>query len=390
MGTLIDQSKVGVKHRLQARDRVGTRPATEAIETFLRRAYDLFGDSRVKKDVVQLLEMFYFYKIGRDGNIPSSGKQAVIAICAFLAHCKTPPWHWTPQHLYAFLTELHNQERAISTIRRYHHYIKHFCDAILSDRDLANKLMARHPDANFQQITDIRSRSLVKGYGKKKKKLSNPTPLEVQRVMDYLESEIIEAIETGQPRPYILLRDRTIIATFYAYGLRLSELRNTNVTDFDFDPEHPRYGDLGILHVIGKGNKERHLPILATWIHPVLEAYLEHVRPYWTHDPRTPEKDKHALFFSNNRKRLSKTSLQRIIKDRFHQAGVKKDISPHRLRNGFLTRMADDVGLSEASRAAGHAHAHTTEGYYDRKASLAGDALSNYVNKLYKQQTDDP
>lgn len=299
--------EVGLKQPLPSKDRVGTRCSTEIIETYLRRSYDLFDGAKKSKDVVALLEMFFFYKVGRDNNKPNSGKQAVRAICHFLEFSKSPPWKWQPAMLYEYLTDLHVKGLAPSTIRGNHHYIKHMCDSILGDRDIANKIQARHPGSSFQQITNDASRALVKGFGKKKRKLANPTPNEMQRVLDYLESEIIEAIETGQSTPYVLFRDRTIIAMFYAYGVRLSELKDADVTDFDFDPECPNYGDLGIWHIVGKGDKDRHLCVLVDWIYPVLNAYIEQVRHYWTHDSRTPDKDKNSLFFSNNRKRLSKT-----------------------------------------------------------------------------------
>lgn len=375
---------VGLKHLLQPEERVGHHSSTACIETYLRRAHDRFGAGKNGKDVVVLLEMFFFYKVGRDNNKLNSGKQAVIAICDFLEFVGQPPWRWTPQMLYQYLTNLRARNLAPSTIRGRHHYIKNMCDAILSDRDIANKIEARHPGSSFQQITDAKSRGLVRGYGKKKKKLVNPTPADMQQVYDYLESEIREAIETDQPVPYVLLRDRAIIAMFDAYGVRLSELRGADVTDFDFDPECPEYEDLGIWHIIGKGDKDRHLPVLTEWIYPVLRQYIDGVRPHWTNAPRTPEADRNALFFSNEGKRLSTTRIQDIISKRFQQAGVKKRFSPHRLRNGCLTRMTDHIGLSQASKVGGHSYASTTEGYYDRKASLAGDALSNYVKNIYK------
>lgn len=389
MSAVVSELKVGLKHPLHPEVRVGTRRSTEFIETYLRRAYDLFGGGKHGKDVVLLLEMFFFYKVGRDNNKMKSGKQAIIAICDFLAYTKTPPWAWTSPMLYEYLTDMRARDLAPATIRGRHHYIKDMCHAILSDRDVANKIESRHPGCTFQQITDPKSRALVRGFGKKKKKLVNPTPNDMQKVYDYLESEIIEAIETGGPTPYILFRDRAIIATFDAYGARLSELRGADITDFDFDPECPEYGDLGIWHIIGKGDKDRHLPILTPWIYPVLTQYLDNVRPHWTNDPRTPDKDRNALFFSNQRKRLSETRIQGIISQRFQQAGIQKRFSPHRLRNGCLTRLTDKVGLSTASRVGGHSHASTTEGYYDRKASLAGDALSNYVKNIYKSQDGD-
>jgi len=381
---VLRERRVGLKQPLQKEGRVGTRRSTESIETYLRRAYDLFHGGKNGKDVVFLLEKFFFFKVGRDGNKMNSGKQAIIAICNFMEHTKTPPWSWTPSMLYEYLTDMHARKLSPSTIRGRHHYIKNMCDAVLADRDIANKIELNHPGHNFQQITDHKSRALIRGFGKKKKKLNNPTPFEMQKVLNYIESEIIEISETGKPTPYMLYRDRAIIAMLYAYGARLSELTGADITDFDFDPECPEYGDFGIWKILGKGDKDRSLPVLVEWIYPVLNAYLEYIRPHWTDDPRTPSEDMDAFFFSDHRKRLSQTSVQRIINKYFREAGIKKRISPHRLRNGCLTRVTDQVGLSQASKIAGHSQASTTEGYYDRKASLSGDALSNHVKNIYK------
>lgn len=391
MAAVICKTKVGLKALPPSEGRVGTRHATEGIETYLRRAYDLFGGGTKAKDVVLLLELFFLYKIGRDGNKPNSGHQAVLAITDFLEFTKTPPWIWSSSQLYEYLTELSIRNLSRATIRGRHHYIKHFCDVVLTDRDIVNKIQQKYPEASFQQITNQASRALVKGFAKRKKTLSNPSPTEVQTVLNYLDSEFVEAVETGEigNKQYILVRDRAIIATFYAYGARLSELVNADVTHFDYDPECPEYGELGIWHIVGKGDKDRHLPVLEDWIYPVLKAYLERVRPYWTHDPRTPDCDKNALFFGNTRRRISRTTVERIVKERFREAGVKKNISPHRLRNGCLTRVTDNIGLSQAAKVGGHSHAAVTEGYYCRQASAAGDPLRQYVNNIYRQQYND-
>jgi len=72
---------------------------------------------------------------------------------------------------------------AAATIRGRHHYIKDFCLSILADRPVANKILSRHPGGNFQQIADDKSRALVRGARQRKKKLTCPTPNEVQQVL---------------------------------------------------------------------------------------------------------------------------------------------------------------------------------------------------------------
>lgn len=228
MDTVRCLTKVGLKTNPPTEGRVGTRLATEEIEIYLRRAYDLFGGGTVAKDVVLLIELFFLYKVGRDGNKPKSGHQAVLAISDLIEFAKTPPWKWSPSLVYEYLASLAVRNLSRATIRLRHHYLKHFCDAILADRDIVNKIQRKYPDATFQQITNAASRSLVKGFGKKKRTLSNPSPTEVQQVLDYLESEYVESVETEETgnKLFVLLRDRAIIATFYAYGARLSELVN--------------------------------------------------------------------------------------------------------------------------------------------------------------------
>ena len=64
--------------------RVGRLTFTQEIESYLRRAHNLFNGGQDGADTVVLLEMFFAYKLGSDGNSPGSGKQAVVAVVSFL------------------------------------------------------------------------------------------------------------------------------------------------------------------------------------------------------------------------------------------------------------------------------------------------------------------
>jgi hypothetical protein len=143
---------------------VGTRPASLDAETYLRRAYDISGGVEIGRDVVLLLEPFYFYKIGRDGKI-ASGRHAVAGVCDFLEFARTPPWRWTAPMLYEYLSHLRSRELDPSTIRIRHPFITNLCDAILADRGAANKIEARYSGCTFQLVTDSRSHPLVRGLG---------------------------------------------------------------------------------------------------------------------------------------------------------------------------------------------------------------------------------
>jgi site-specific recombinase XerD len=367
--------------------RVGQLQFTVGVESYLRRGHDLFGGGLDGSDTVVLLEMFYSYKLGTDGNDPGSARQALIAVVLFLEHCRVPPWRWTPEHLRDYIAHQKVEELAASTIRSRHHYVKDFCVSILADRPVANKILSRHPGGSFQQVADDKSRALVRGARKRKKKLTCPTPDEIQQVFEWFEDEISSAIDLGTKSLWPLLRDRAIITMFYAYGLRRDELRRADVTDFDYDPECPQYAGYGLLHVIGKGKKQRTLPILVPGMFEFTKHYVEFIRPHWLADGGVSPVDRNALFLSDCRRRLSRTAIERAVKLRFRQAGIARNVSPHRLRDVFVTAMTDTLGLSPASDLAGHSMAVTTEGYYRKASSIMGDPIKQHVHRIYKSDT---
>lgn len=389
MSSSIRESNVVQMPLAPVKGRVGQLRYTEGIESYLRRAYELFGGGLDGADSVVLLEMFYSYKLGTDGNDPSSGRQAVVAVVAFLEHCRLPPWLWEPRHLQHYIAQLKVDNLAAATIRGRHHYIKDFCISILSDRPVANKFLSRHPGGSFQQVADDKSRALVRGAKKRKKKLTCPTPEEVQQVFEWFEQAIEEAIDLNSKSLYPLLRDRAIITVFYAYGLRRDELRRADLTDFDFDPECPQYKGYGLLHVIGKGKKQRTLPILVPGLYEFVTHFINVIRPHWLSNGGVEAEDRNALFLSDCRRRLSFTAIERAVKLRFKQAGVTRNVSPHRLRDVFLTAMTDTLGLSSASDLAGHSMSTTTEGYYRKASSIKGDPIKQHVSRVYKNRDGD-
>lgn len=374
---------------LLAGSRVGNIRATEPAEFYLRSAFELFGGGKVAKEVVLLLENFYIYKRGCDGNKESSAVTAVGGVVEFMRDVQEPPWRWTSQLLYKHIANMAAADKATSTMRGRHFFINSMCISILADRSVANKLEAKYPGCSFQQITNNKSRSLIRSYRKRTTKLIVPSPQEMNQLHTYLEASIRDEIQITNELPVILLRDRAILTMLQSTGLRLSELVNVNITDFSFNPECPLYGEIGLLHVIGKGDKPRTIPITSGLFYEVLSSYLEHVRPHWVANPKTPNADKKALFFSNFGKRISGERVQALLNARFHEAGVEKKFSPHRLRNSCITQLVDNIGLAAASKIAGHSFAATTEGYYSSRASMVGDSLTIYTKKIYKGQFND-
>jgi len=149
------------------------------------------------------------------------------------------------------------------------------------------------------------------------------------------------------------LRDRAIMETLYSSGLRVSELVEMNEDDIDLN--------LGIIKVMGKGKKERIVPIGSKAIE-ALQNYLKFRKRMSTH-PLSSSLNS-PVFLNQRGGRLSARSVARIINRYIKQCGLLKNISPHSLRHTFATHMLDaGADLRAIQELLGHASLSTTQKY---------------------------
>lgn len=147
------------------------------------------------------------------------------------------------------------------------------------------------------------------------------------------------------------LRDRALVEVLYATGLRVSELVNLRLTDIRIDQ--------GYLQCLGKGNKQRIVPlgdIAADWV----RRYLKDGRPQFT-----KKKDGPWLFISaRGSHRLSRGGFWQILKDYGIKANIKAHLSPHVLRHSFATHLLErGADLRAIQTMLGHADLSTTQIY---------------------------
>lgn len=146
------------------------------------------------------------------------------------------------------------------------------------------------------------------------------------------------------------LRDRAILEFMYATGLRVSEVAKIKINDVNLDA--------GFLRTVGKGNKERIVPLgrqSIDWIH----RYLAEVRPALSKSKNAGE-----LFVSARGKGLSRKTIWLLIKKYSRKAGISKNIKPHTLRHSFATHLLDNGGdLRVIQEMLGHADIATTQIY---------------------------
>jgi integrase/recombinase XerD len=141
---------------------------------------------------------------------------------------------------------------------------------------------------------------------------------------DEIES-IIAAIDLSTPEG---IRNKAVIETLYSCGLRVSELVNLKISCL--------YFDVGFIRVIGKGDKERLVPVGSSAIKHV-KIYKNNVR---VHTPVKPGNED-ILFLNRRGRKLSRVMIFMIIKDLAKQAGITKNISPHTFRHSFATHLVE-------------------------------------------------
>lgn len=146
-------------------------------------------------------------------------------------------------------------------------------------------------------------------------------------------------------------RNKALLETMYSCGLRVTEIVNLRLSHL--------YLDVGFVRVIGKGNKERLVPI-GSVAAKYIKLYAENDRRHLSIQPG--EED--IIFLSRRGKRLSRVMIFLIIKDLAAKADIKKSISPHTFRHSFATHLVEGgADLRAVQEMLGHESITTTEIY---------------------------
>ena len=189
-----------------------------------------------------------------------------------------------------------------------------------------------------------------------------------------LSVEEVEAIiDSVQREDWFGLRDKAILEVLYGCGLRVSEAVELKISGV--------YLDEGFLRVIGKGNKERLVP-LGEMAGDALRNYLDS-RPA----PADAESDD-VLFLNRFGKRLSRVSMFNLVKKQALAAGITKELSPHTFRHSFATHLVENgADLRVVQEMLGHESITTTEVYTHIEAETWQKDIAGLLNKNVKFAT---
>jgi integrase/recombinase XerD len=183
-------------------------------------------------------------------------------------------------------------------------------------------------------------------------------------VLSFDEIEtIINIIDLSTPEG---ARNKAIIETLYSCGLRVSELVNLRLSCL--------YFDVGYIRIIGKGDKERLVPIGTSAI-KYINIYRENIRLHVTVIPGNED----FLFLNRRGRKLSRVMIFILIKEAAKLAGISKNISPHTFRHSFATHLVEGgADLRAVQEMLGHESITTTEIYTHLDREYLRDTLQQF------------
>ena len=285
------------------------------------------------------------------------------------------------EYLNVLRLEKNLSDNTISSYRNDINSLINFLDSLkindpsLVDNKLLNSFFINLQELGLSNTSAARYYSSIKGFFSylfsNKYIKANP----VEKVMPpKLSKNLPSVLSLGEIDSILLkpdvenklgLRDRGILEVLYACGLRVSELIGLKISDLFFDEE--------IIRVLGKGSKERLVPIGSSAIKWTKE-YLTKSRPMLA----KKAKSENVVFLNNRGSKLSRMGVWKIVDQYVKEAGIQKEVHPHTFRHSFATHLLEGgADLRAVQEMLGHADISTTQIYthIDR----------DYIKQVHKQ-----
>jgi integrase/recombinase XerD len=271
-------------------------------------------------------------------NTLNSYKNDISSFLRFIENYKIDdPSQITRSHLASFFKTLKNAGLVSTSTARYYSSLKGFFLFLLASKYIITNPIEKIPSP----------------------KLDKKLPL----VLSFPEVDLI--LSKPDINSKLGLRDKAILETLYACGLRISELIGLKISDLFFKEE--------IIRVLGKGSKERIVPIGRSAVNWINE-YLNTCRPLL----QKKAFSENYLFLNRRGKKFSRMGMWKIVNRYVIEAGIEKPVHPHTFRHSFATHLlegGDD--LRAVQEMLGHADISTTQIYthIDRE----------YIKQVHKQ-----
>ncbi len=278
-----------------------------------------------KQPLAPLLKRFLdyiFIECGLSGETVTAYKRDLTEFWNHLVEADVEPSEITIEEVQQHLIRLNKRGLALSSIARHFAVVKVFL------RHLHNEKSLRRDVASLME-----------------------SPKRWYRIPNVIRTDEVEALlKAPDPADEFYLRDRALLELLYATGMRVSEISGLSIEQINLD--------LGFLRCMGKGRKERVIPVGRPAIEAVRE-YLEILRPRLASDQFSS-----ALFLSRTGRNLDRTNIWRLVRKHVRTASIKGKVSPHTLRHCFATHLlAGGADLRIVQELLGHADVATTQVY---------------------------
>ena len=244
------------------------------------------------------------------------------------------------------------------TLQDLQEYIKWIAELGMSERSQARIISGIKSFYKYCLQEEITKKDPTELLSAPKLKRALPDTLTFEEI-----ESIIHQIDLSKPEG---MRNKALLETLYSCGMRVSEIINLKKSNL--------YLDIGFVRVIGKGDKERLIPI-GTAAVKYLQIYLQEVR---VHSEISKGADD-IVFLNRRGSKLSRVMVFYIIKELVEKANIQKNISPHTFRHSFATHLVEGgADLRAVQEMLGHESITTTEIYTHLDRNFLRETLKKF------------
>ena len=252
------------------------------------------------------------------------------------------------------------QLKNVNEVERIH--IIHFL-GYLKEQGKSSRTLARHV-ASIRAFHQFLLRERVSDHDPsvhiETPKLERTLP----KVLNLVEVETL--LDSPDTKDHYGIRDKAMLELLYATGIRVSELIGLQTGDVHLT--------MGFVRCIGKGNKERIIPIGKTAL-AALEHYVNNGRSHFI----SKKHHDNALFLNHHGKQLTRQGFWKILKKLAQGAGIEKELTPHTLRHSFATHLLENgADIRAVQEMLGHSDISTTQIYTHVTKTRLKDVYSKF------------
>ena len=252
------------------------------------------------------------------------------------------------------------QLKNVNEVERIHiiHFLGH-----LKEQGKSSRTLARHV-ASIRAFHQFLLRERVSDHDPS---VHIETPKLERTLPKVLNLEEVETLlDSPNTKDHYGIRDKAMLELLYATGIRVSELIGLQTGDVHLT--------MGFVRCIGKGNKERIIPIGKTAL-AALEHYVNNGRSHFI----SKKNHDNALFLNHHGKQLTRQGFWKILKKLAQGAGIEKELTPHTLRHSFATHLLENgADIRAVQELLGHSDISTTQIYTHVTKTRLRDVYSKF------------